>query len=500
MPLLLCLLLCAQASLSPRRLARAIEAEIEQPVFADSHWGVAIYAPWRGRWLYQRHASRNFRPASNLKILTTLLAFEHLGPDHVFQTEFWTGGPLTNGVLSGDLIVVGQGDPSFSGNYSDGAYDAEDLLDALAARLYAAGLRRVDGGLVAAVGFFDDQPLHPAWEWDDVGRRYCTPVTPLSLHDGWIEIALRTDDRGALSHEIYPPWTPGLALDILAAADDAPETRIRRVWGANRFELTQRLPPCAEYRVQYSAWEPALQYLEGLRAALARQGVTVAGASRISHDPPPETARFFEAFASDRLAVLARVLMKDSQNHYANCFLKTAARLVGGEGSFAQGAALAAAFLDGLGGVDSAALAMRDGSGLSPQNNMQPRMIALMLDYALRQPYRDDWLAAFPIMGVDGTLENRGLAGGAAVGRVWAKTGYINRTRCLSGYAETLAGEPLIFAIMVNNYSCDTGEVETAQDRICELLVSLRPNRAIKRRADRFSLSRAAASVSPDRP
>lgn len=138
-------------------------------------------------------------------------------------------------------------------------------------------------------------------------------------------------------------------------------------------------------------------------------------------------------------------------------------------------------FLRGLDPSFATALAMFDGSGLSARNHLSPLQLTVLLDYGLKQSYAPQWLASFPIMGRDGTLSNRGLRS-LARERVRAKTGTIFRTKNLSGYVETLAGEPLIFSIMVNNFSCPTKQITMAQDQICNILVQLKPNRTVRRK------------------
>lgn len=481
----LCLLAAGDyQQLSARKAAAAISRQIATPRPRDGFWGIAVYAPLRDAFIFERHGLQNFRPASNLKILTTLLAFEYLGPGFTFETEFAYSGEIRDGLLRGDLIVLGAGDPSISGNYGVMRPNAEYLLGEVAGKVAALGIRRVGGDIRGVLSFFDDRKIQYSWEWDDIGLYYATPVGPLSLHDGWIDIHLATDESGSLLHSAYPNWTPGLVLQFDLTHEPGQDTvAFQRQWNTNALTIEGNLPPCSEHDIRISAWDPAAQFLETFKHLLEQRGIAVDGICRTGARPPGAMVPI-SSISSLCLADLSQVLMKHSQNHYADCFLKTIAKTVGGEGSFEQGARLASALLTRVSrwSTPGAGFSMRDGSGLSAQNYIQPLQIVELLLHGLNQPYGEQWLASFPLLGGVGTLRRRGNAVGRARGRVRAKTGYIFRSRSLSGYLRTLAGEPLLFAIMVNNYSVPTREIERIQDRICELLVRLRPNGRVRRR------------------
>ena len=465
---------------------------MEQEAFADSHWGISVYSPSRNRFLFEQNQGRNFRPASNMKILTTLMAFDLLGPDYRFDTDFYYSGTIQDGVLNGNLLVLGRGDPSFSGNYSEGAFHTREFMDPIVGAIKRLGIGQVRGNLVALIGFFDDQTIQKSWEWDDLGFYYATPITPLSLHDGWIHLTLTVTEEGLFGYKVFPRWTPGFELHTQVTHHPGEsDWELTRTWGTNHMVLKGNLPPCTEIEITRSAWNPNLQFLATLRGVLAESGIDVSGELILSRSHNPDDLQLITVHTSADLSDLAKTLMGKSQNHYADAFLKTLAARYHGDGNFEMGAELAARFMNRVATPRVAAgHNVRDGSGLSGQNYLKPAQIVAMLRYGLRQAYARQWIATFPVMGVDGTLKKRGSVDGLTAGRVWAKTGYIYRTRCLSGYLETLAGEPLVFSIMTNNYSVPTSRINQAQDEICSILRRLKPNRAAKRdSALRFWLS-----------
>jgi len=323
-----------------------------------------------------------------------------------------------------------------------------------------------------------------------MGEYYGTPVTALSLHDGWMDINIETDEEMTPQVKFYPPWTSGTKIvleeDSFLKKD---KFSYKRKWGTNEFKVKGHFSNCVNFEESYSVWNPALQFVETVKGRLIERGIPVEGQSQVYDAPLNVETTYLFSHHSFALSELAQVLMKESQNHYADCFLKTTARQMTGEGSFKKGSELATQFilesmgistLDTQNKQDKIGFSMLDGSGLSSHNAIQPQHLVALLKYGMNQPYWEKWLNTFPIMGLDGTLEKRDSQDGLTKGRVWAKTGYIFRSRALSGYLETLDGEPIVFSIILNNYSCPTKKVNQAQDDICALMIRLKGNRQVK--------------------
>src|SRR5687767_14744974 len=145
-----------------------------------AHWGVAVYDLSGGRWLASHNAHRHFVPASNLKLLVTAAALERLGPEYTWRTSLYGTAPVDqSGVLRGDLVVYGRGDPNLSGRF-EGSMTA--VFEALADSLTTHGLRRVTGNLVADASHWDDEPLRPEWESYDTLWWYAAPVGALGFN------------------------------------------------------------------------------------------------------------------------------------------------------------------------------------------------------------------------------------------------------------------------------------------------------------------------------
>src|SRR5665647_853550 len=156
-----------------RELTLSIDSMATQPAFRNANWGLLIVDPQSGDTLYARNAGKLFMPASNQKILTGATAVAQLGSDFRFHTDFAAAGPVVNGSLRGDLVVIGRGDPTVS----DAAFgDAMKPLRAAADSLWAHGVREIAGALVKGGDAFPDSTLGFGWAWDDLDYGYSAGV------------------------------------------------------------------------------------------------------------------------------------------------------------------------------------------------------------------------------------------------------------------------------------------------------------------------------------
>src|SRR5512146_523942 len=132
---------------SDATLRAFIDSMADAPQFSNAHWGILIVDPESGDTLYARNAGKLFMPASNMKILTGATALTQLGPDYRYRTSFVARGPVAEGTLDGDLLVIGRGDPSVSDHM---LHDAMLPLRAIADSLAAKGIRHIRGRVVAS--------------------------------------------------------------------------------------------------------------------------------------------------------------------------------------------------------------------------------------------------------------------------------------------------------------------------------------------------------------
>jgi D-alanyl-D-alanine carboxypeptidase/D-alanyl-D-alanine-endopeptidase (penicillin-binding protein 4) len=185
---------------------------------------------------------------------------------------------------------------------------------------------------------------------------------------------------------------------------------------------------------------------------------------------PIENRRVLATRISIPLADDIKLTNKISQNLHAELILRLLGKTFGTDGSFAQGSRVVRQFLLDA-GVSDADFFVYDGSGMSPDDRVAPRAYAQLLSYASRQPWGTAWRDTLPVAGVDGTLGNR-FKSSPLKGKLWAKTGTLNETNCLSGYLTAASGKTLAFSIMVNGHRPGSEAEIQAVDHIAEAIAA----------------------------
>jgi D-alanyl-D-alanine carboxypeptidase/D-alanyl-D-alanine-endopeptidase (penicillin-binding protein 4) len=467
-----------------------------------AYWGILVADRDTGETLYDLNADHFFEPASNAKIFTTALVLGTLGRNYRFRTTLESGAGLDpEGRLAGDLRLVGRGDPDISNRkipYA-GRFERDGPVEKVLAELADAaarqGLREVDGDIVADDSYFPYDPYPAGWSVGDLFFTFGAPVSAIAFNDNEVSIevqpGLRVGDPASIATE------PAAALGTVAQeittgpAGAKPEVAVVRQPGLN-FLLLRGTAPLGytHIKIDLALTAPGEAAALALKQLLEARGVRVKGGTRVEHAPPPETTAAGEpvlrpsaqaAPATERDPVVlaehvsapllesVRVTNKVSQNLHAELFLRAVGREKLGAGSTAAGLKVERSFLQAAGIADEDVV-LTDGSGLSRGDLVTPRAVVTLLRYAWRQPWGRDFVSTLPVAGVDGTLEDR-MKKTAASGMIEAKTGAIEHVHALSGYATTLRGERLAFAIFCNNDSQRGPNGSAAIDAVATAMV-----------------------------
>ncbi len=444
-------------------LARIFDA----PAFDRMQWAIDVRSLRTGDVVYSQNASKLMMPASNMKIVTLAAAAERLGWDFTYQTTLVTSAPLVRGVLNGDLVVVGSGDPTIGGRNGRATSVFEEWAD----QLRAEGIRRIKGRIVADARAFDRESLGAGWAWDYLASGYAAGVSALQFNDSVAEVAVHPGPSpGAPAVIEVRPIESGLVLDkeVTTTADGGAEIDITRLAGSNRLVVSGTIPVGSPEIVRTATVDrPALYFARMLRSTLAAKGIPVTGPAceygEAYATPPTAPTRVLVTHQSAPLSEIARVQMKVSQNQYAETLLRTLGAQAG-EGTAVAGEKVVREVLDGW-GIPQDAYVQVDGSGLSRYNYVCADMLVRILQHVYDDPrLRDPFLATLPVGGIDGTLAHR-FVGTPAAGNVRAKTGSISNVRSLSGYVTSADGEVFAFSMIANNFTAPQSEIDAAADK-----------------------------------
>jgi len=440
-------------------LATQIDAALADKRLAGASVGLHVVALGSGRVLYSRNATTRLLAASNQKIITAATALRELGPAYEFKTTLFAAGAMDtqNGTLRGDLILVGGGDPSLgSPLVGEGPYDQ---FDQWARSLAGRGIRRVTGDVVAHDGFLDRVHVHPSWPRVQLWRPYCAPVSALSLSDNCITVNVKPAKQvGRLAVVGLDP-----AFSLLKTVNRCKTSSKRHaIWlerkdGSFTIRVGGHIRKTSRgYPGRVTVPEPALYTAHVLAEALRRGGIQVDGEVRLVSDADLAGRAQWQPLASRRVGLtrVLEVMLKKSQNTYAEHVIKTVGAERRQDGSWEGGLECAAGFLRGL-RFDPEQFTLADGSGLSRGNCLSPAVICGVLEAMDRSELGETFRDLLPVSGMDGSLKRR-LSSSPYKGKVRAKTGYLYRVGALSGYAETRTGTRVAFSIMINDFK-DTG-------------------------------------------
>ncbi len=469
-------------------LRARIREIIERPEFAASRVAVKVASLDTGRVLFEQDSRKWMQPASNMKLYTVAAALDRLTPDYRFVTSVYAPArPDASGTVRGDLVVYGRGDPTFAVRFNpEGNTDYSFAIDALAADVYAAGVRRVEGDLVGDESYFSGSPIPSGWEWDDLQWYYGAEVSALTVNDNSVDLSVKPGASvGAPARITLGPSTPLVTIIDRTTTSERGTTRdlsVTRALGQNTVEIRGRLPiDDRGYTASLAVSRPAMVFASMLRASLERRGVVFTGQTRTvdaqgrAEKPLPVSSLVeIAARKSPPLSVIAAQTLKPSQNLYAELLLRTLGKLSNAAdpklSSEDAGTAAVRNFLTQA-GIDPSGLVMNDGSGLARSDLVTADTTLQLLVYMNRHRFGSDFRLALPVAGVDGTLRNR-MKGTPAQGNVRAKTGTLGTATSLSGYVFSAAGERLAFSLMINNPPRDANPRTNFTDAVAVLLAS----------------------------
>jgi D-alanyl-D-alanine carboxypeptidase/D-alanyl-D-alanine-endopeptidase (penicillin-binding protein 4) len=473
-------------------LQARISDVLRKPELESAMVGIKVASLETGKVLFEENADKLLRPASNMKLYTVTAALDRLSPDYRFVTSVYAPAkPDAQGVVHGDLTIYGRGDPSIAARFNNGNYFKG--IDDLAARIVAAGVKRVEGDLVGDETYFAGPPYGAGWDWDDLQWWYGAEVSALTANDNALDLSVKPGAQvGAPG--VITTGPPDPLLTIVNRVVTAPkgikrDLTVYRRLASDELEITGSIAlDDRGYSGGIGISHPALLFSYLLRSSLAQRGAIITGKTRTvapaiyagakNTEPTAPTPIEVASMQSPPLGLIAAQTLKPSQNLYTELILRTLGRVVAppnlvvnaNRTSEAAGIETVKAFLREA-GVSPPTLILTDGSGLSRNDMVTAEATLQLLTYMHRHRYASVFRDALPIAGVDGTLRNR-FRGTVAENNLRAKTGSLSSAASLSGYVTTAAGENLVFSIMVNNFAEGVEPRAICIDPIAILLAS----------------------------
>jgi D-alanyl-D-alanine carboxypeptidase/D-alanyl-D-alanine-endopeptidase (penicillin-binding protein 4) len=393
------------------------------------------------------HAQQARNPASVIKLLTTIVALEVLGPAYQFRTEAYLDGPLVDGRVQGNLILKGYGDP----------WLAAEVFWAFVQSIRDRGIRHIEGDLVLDNRFFEPPEQQPGAFDGQPHRLYNAIPAPLLLNFQATEFQFSPDTRtGKVSIAPYPRQS-NLHIDNrlkpvpgrCRGRHHGIRMRVIRKQGGSRVRFTGDYPlVCGEMVLHRVVQQPVPHLFGAFHALWQEMGGTLGGRFRLG--AVPKQARKIYVRNSRPLAELIRGINKFSNNVMARQLLLTlSAEQYGMPGTVDKGRQAIGAWLR-QNDISSTGLVIDNGAGLSRRVRITPATLGHVLHRAYASIYRPEFLASLPLAGLDGTMRRRFKAD-PLTGRARIKTGSLNRVRAMGGYVLGRQERQWVVVAMLNH-------------------------------------------------
>ena len=467
------------------KLQQLVKSMEQNGPLAKAAWGV-LAVDRDGQILVQHNKGQRLVPASNLKLVTTGAALHAFGPGHRFYTELAYSGSITDGVLDGDVYIVGHGDPTLGARDSI-ALKADALFWKWKTLLREAGIRKINGRIIGDGTLYEGNLEHQSWSYDDVGTYYGTGTDALCFYENAIDLEVSAGGEGTpvRVRQSYPntPWMhfsnhsftgrPGSGNSLyLYTTDLAPFAELRGSFAVDRPAKTEHFAnkfgalTCAYYfwkNLRETGWE-----VSGGYAYVNREG-DVCGPGFTPEGKAVKPLSVIGRTESPALKDIARITNVRSDNFYAEAMLRAMGEASSQIASYDSCLVALNEVLSGL-GTSPEGILQADGSGLSRHNSLSPEWMVSYLTAMQKSPAFPDFLASLPHPG-EGTLTSL-LPQWEARGRVCLKSGSMEGVLCYSGYILDEEGQPqAVFSFLTNHTTAPTKEVRAALARLLMLLV-----------------------------
>lgn len=462
-----------------------VEAIAGDPALTEAVMSICVKSG-DGRTLVDINAEDMVMPASNMKLITTGAAMHLFGPEHRFGTGIGYDGEIKEGVLHGDLYIIGGGDPT-TGSKDSIATALAETFAAWKKMITEAGIRRIEGKVIGDGRYFDGMAEHPTWLWNDIGTYYGAGATGLMFYGNTQSFMASAGSSVGAPVNIQPsypacPWmefryecATGKAGTgdrlYMYASDLAPVAEIRGTFAIDRarkrVDCSNKFPEftCASYFTDY------------LRAngISCGEGPSDFRLCRPDEKTAPDSVRIIGKTLSPDLKRIIFETNHASDNLYAETLLRHMGKAATGSACYDSSLVALNGILEQL-SVSLKGASLADGSGLSRQNYVSADFMCRFLDAMMSSPCFEDYIHTIPSPGSNGTLAaNMKDYPAELKSRIKVKSGSMNGVRCYSGYVIPSLGckdETIIFSMMINNCTSHTWKVRQLMDKIMAALAA----------------------------
>jgi len=438
-----------KALLSPKdQIEFNINKMFTDPVLRNANWGFVVYDTKTGKIVTSYNENAPLVPASTTKLLTTETAFSLLGTKYRWNTQLeYSGSVDAEGVLTGNLYIVGSGDPSLGGNRG-GAASYGQIVTQYMDAIKDKGIKKITGDIIIQTAIFKENKV------------------TLPENIVWLEQA-----------NYYLPV--GTTKDInprnekmIVSQSNNPFNQVKKYFYVSPY--TNKMVYADLYE---GAWvttkvaDPPAFLANKLRESLVKNKIAITGkVTPKVVDRDPEPREVLSNYKSPSLAEIVAYTNQRSDNGYAEAILKSNGFMKLGDQTTESGRIVVTDHLKAT-NFDIVGLNYMDGSGLSKAHTVTPISQVKFLTAMTKSPYYKEYLDSLPIAGQTGTLKHMFLVN--SNGQIFAKTGTLNHVKCLAGYIKTRSNRTLAFSLLINNYAGSTAQVKDRMEQLLDPTLDL---------------------------
>lgn len=425
-----------------------VNTMMTDPVLKNATWGFVVYDPKTKKVISSYNENTPLVPASTTKLLTTETAMSMLGENYRWNTQLeYSGSVDENGVLNGNLYIVGSGDPSLGTNKA-GAWAYRDIISDFKEGLSREGIKKVNGDIIIQTALFKGNisKLPENVVWLENNNYYLPAGTTREINPANEKLIVKKSAGFSTEKKFFyvSPYNNQMVY-------------------ADKYEgdgiLTTKLPDAPAYLANT------------FRTTLVKGGIPVTGkVTPKMTDANPEGRKLISTYKSPTLGDIIYYTNQHSDNGLAEALLKTVGFQRLGDQTTESGRKVVTEHLKNE-GFDMMGLNYIDGSGLSRSNNVTPISQVKFLTSLMDEKYYKTYFNSLPVGGQSGTLKR--MFNGLGNGQVFAKTGTLNKVKTLAGYMKTNTGKTLVFSLMVNNYAGSVDMVKKRMEKILEPALDL---------------------------
>lgn len=447
-----------------QKLEQSYSNFVKHPLLTNGLASLHVINSETGESIFEKNVEVGLPTASTLKVITSITALDILGKDYTYKTKLYYTGEIDSvGMLNGDIIIQGEGDPTLGSPRYDHTKE-EIVLSKWKNAILQAGIKGINGRVIADDSMYGGIDVPGGWIWTDIGNYYGAGISSLNWRENSTGVNFQIGNVGSQA----PIANTTSDLSYLNIVNHVKVGRTKT--GDNVYAYSapysekivikgtygQDLKKTIEISLPDPAYDLAFNLAKTLEADSIEinQGITTGQRLVEQGSSIPEQGVVLDIHTSPALHEIVYWFNKRSINLYGEALLRSIAFRSGGKNTTSEGAQFVKKYWEQRLNIKGSELGLVDGSGLSPQNNLTTKAMNRIMQYAIKRPWFKEFNNSLP------TYNEMSM-----------KSGTIGGTLGYTGYHTAKDGKKYTFSLLVYNYD---GSASQMRQRMFTLLNSLK--------------------------